>query len=386
MHYIKNIIFVAIVVSIAMFAWYQYQQQIQDQQLAKTKGLIFPHWKNTDIKSIRIQKDKEVILLEKLALDWHLKSPIKDLANKGAVLNYLDSVLSEKVTVLNTTDESSHSSSDKSITGKSDLNQGSSGGDVESVNWSKYGLGVKDSTVRVITLVTSDNTKLQFFISNYSAYDGSFFLRATDDLKLARLLLGGVVWAQLTGKPVSYFRDYSFFHHTGKRPMVLEYRFKGGDYFAFQRGGDYEWQWLKEGQGKGKKLWDFTLSQNKVESYFTGLANVQFNKKDVYDASFTNKKKYGLLKPDMVIRMRFDGVDKKDWVAKLSQKGKLFYVLLSDRDYIFTLSQEQVKALKLNKEKLILPPPPPKPSSSDKEGDGKASLGVGGASSDNLKK
>ena len=321
----KNwILFTAITILTALTAWHQYQQEQTEQKHAQKKDLIFPEWKAGDIKKIRIQSDqKTIILARKGSRSWVLQKPFKDKADSGAVLQWIESVLAEKASPLKK--EDTKEANTKKNTPKIPT------------PWGEYGLSPKDQP-RLIEL-TSTHKQTQLFISRYSAFDGRFFLKQSQQV----LLLGSRAWAQLTDHPANSFRNYNFFNHTNTRPLVLKYQDQN-THFSLQY-KNHTWQWLNT---KNKR---FPLSQSEVEDYIVSLSHVQFQKQNVYPLAQKTQKKYGLLNPAFKLSMTFKD-PKPKWTAHIAKKANKYYAWGEGRDYIFTLPTEQIDTIKLTEQKI----------------------------------
>ena len=301
--------------STAFFAGYQYQQAGQQKQAKEKEDLIFPDWKIQDVQEIQIQSgqvEKKIQLVRTADSLWHLQTPLKDLANTSAVLNWVENVLSEKGTLLKPNELEKNAATENTI------------------NWSEYGL---TDNVRTITL-KSESKKIQLLISHYSAFDGSFFLR-----KNKQLLLGSTAWARLSEQSTDLLRSYQLFN-ISQRPLSLKYQSK--KFRLHVNWKKHSWQWPQATPVEKQ----FALSQSELESYWTVLSKIEFQKTNIYPKTKVNQKKYGLLTPSIQLSLQF-APPIEEWTAKFSKKNNLFYVSISNRNYIFTLKPNQVEQILL---------------------------------------
>ena len=210
--------FFILVIGTAYFAWYQYQQAEQQKQAEAKKDLIFSDWKIQEVQEIQIQSgkaEKNTHLIRAPNSQWHLQTPLKDLASASVVLEWIESVLAEKGTILKLRKSEENTSTDSVI------------------NWSEYGLA---DNVRTIEL-KSKSKNMRLLISHYSAFDGSFFIR-----KGEQLLLGSKAWAQLSEKPIDLFRSYQLLN-IPEHPLSLIYKSKN---FRFHLNWEqHDWKWSK---------------------------------------------------------------------------------------------------------------------------------------------
>lgn len=293
----------------ASFAWYQYQQAEIKKQSEKKKDLIFSDWSASEVQEIQIQNPtkKTIHIIQKPNTLWYLESPLKDLANASAVLDWIQNVLAEKANILKMGD---------------------------TINWSEYGL---IDNVRQVQL-KSKSKNIELKISHYSAFDGSFFLK-----KNKELLLGSTAWASLTEKPIAILRSYQVINRTN-RPLSIRYKSK--EFNATFKWEQHGWQW-SESTPLEKK---FSISEPELEAYWSELSEIKFEEKNIYPKTKAYLKKYDLLKPILQLNMEFP--DNEMWSAKFSKKANLFYVSVSTRDWIFTLKPSTMENILLSEEKI----------------------------------
>ncbi len=329
--WIGQLLFAIITASTVVIAWYQYEQSQKEIQSAEKKDLIFPEWNNQVADKIHIRYGKKTIQLVRGEHSlWRLLSPLKDIADGSAVAKWLDQVFSEKAKILNENSSSAHP---------------------PSIDWSEYGLSSSNKT-REIKITSQSQAKFRLLISDYSAFDGRFFLKKTTD-RLSHLLLGSTAWAGLTQKTTDYFRSYRLLNIT-QRPLSIEYQSK--KFKAHFKREKNTWKWANNNPKK------FPLSQSELEGYVIDLTTAKFKKTNIYPNNLTYRKKYKLFKPTIQIRLNFNKEPLTEnnnpfvWHAKLFKKGKQYYVLVSTRNYIFTLKSEDVEKILLTEKKIQEPP------------------------------
>ena len=106
----------------------------------------------------------------------------------------------------------------------------------------------------------------------------------------------------------------------------------------------YKWKWKGEGEPA------FPLSHSDLESYWTVITNVNFERK-VYPDTESLRKKLKLLPPDIEMELKFK--ENKSWSIKISpEMDGQFYALVSGRNYIFTLKKEQRDKILLTEKKV----------------------------------
>ena len=303
-----NIFYVLIVACTAGFAFYQYKKSEHDQQAEEKKNLIFPNLELAEVQEISLEKAGVDIQLLHQDEGWKLLSPVEDLADVDLVENYLESLLSEKIRIIKDS----------------------------GVDWAEYGLNQNTAVIDIVKKGATDDQKMRLEVSHYSAFDGSFYIR-----KGAQLLLGDTSWASLTQKKGDDFRSYKLLG-VKKHPVSVSYHSKP---FTAQLlwGRGAGWRW------KGERN-RFPLSHSDLESYWSALSNVNFEK-DPHSDTEKLRKRFKLSSPAVELKMEFK--NNKTWSVKISPevKGK-FYAVVSDRNYIFTLNKDHKKDILLNENKI----------------------------------
>ncbi|MDE0118962.1 MAG: DUF4340 domain-containing protein [Bdellovibrionales bacterium] len=337
--WLSRFIYFVIVMGTASFAFYQYRQSQEEKRKEEKQDLVFPSLELSQVKVFSIKKGDTYIYVLNQGGEWRLDSPVKDMADRDLVGDWIESLLSEKV---------------KTIKEKG-------------VDWAEYGL---DQNVNSIEITTVSGTSLKLDISQYSAFDGKFYIRKEESL-----LLGNTSWASLTDKQGDYFRSYKALN-IGEHPVALHYDSKL--FKARLKWDNYNWKWSdsKEGQKKSPAL--FPLSHSELESYWSSFSNISFEK-EVYPNTKGLRSKFKLNKPDIELQLEFKSkgvnlsessesstLEKKEetpgnlkpdqykkWSLKISPeiKGK-FYAMVSTRDYIFTLSKEQRERVLLTEQTI----------------------------------
>ena len=322
-------LYLIFVLGTALFAFYEYRQSQQEQKEELVQSLIFPNLKPMEVQSVTLKAEKpdktdekklrgEVRLFRK-GKAWSLGSPVEDIADRDIVGDWLSTLLSEKVQLLKE----------------------------EGADWAEYGL---DKGAKTIEITTTYEKKLKVNISHYSAFDGSFYIQ-----KEGALLLGGTGWASLTSKKGDYFRSYKLVNETA-HPVFIEYH--SPDFLAHFKWEDHTWKWensqLNTPSTHVKGQGAFPLSQAKLESYWSALKNISFEKETYPDvAGF--KKKFKLDKPITKLRVGFQNGDQGLSVLEIKVGPKIegqFYVSVSNREDIFILSQNRVEELSLTEKKI----------------------------------
>ena len=300
-HWPRRLIYLIVVVGTAGFAFYQYKQSQKEELEEEKKDLIFSSLESSEVQSVSIEKEegKQNIHFFRQNEGWQMDSPVQDIADRDLIGDWLEGLFAEKIKVIKE----------------------------KGVDWTEYGL---DENLKFIEITTRSNKKFKLDISHYSAFDGSIYIRRGEEL-----LLGGTAWAHLADKPWDYFRSYKLLN-IGKHPTGLHYKSKL--FTAHLKWDNYIWKWAEKDSA-------FPLSQSALESYWSFISNVGFEK-EIYPDTEKFKKKFQLLIPDIELNMEFE--ENKSWSVKISSKiGGKFYVLVSTRGYIFTLNKEQ-------KEKVLL--------------------------------
>ena len=299
----RPLIYFVIVAGTAGFAFYQYKQSQKEKQAEEKKDLIFSSLDMSQVQSFSIKRRDESIYLLRQDGAWQMDSPVKDRADRDIVGNWLQSLISQKVQVIKE----------------------------EGVNWAEYGL---DKDVKTIEITTTSDEKLKLNIAYYSAFDGSFYIK-----KEGQLLLGDTSWATLADKDGGYFRSYKLLD-AKDHPISLRYSSKL--FKTHLKWEKYNWKW------EGESI--FPLSQVDLESYWTAITSVSFER-ETYPNTEPLRKKLKLQTPDVEMELNFK--KDKSWSVKISPElDGQFYALISNRSYIFTLNKEQRENILLTERKL----------------------------------
>ena len=152
--------------------------------------------------------------------------------------------------------------------------------------------------------------------------------------KAEKLLLGDTNWSQIIEKDFSHFRSY-YLINKKQHPISLSYR--SVDTHIQLKWKSYEWSWANEGE------LSYPLLNSAIESYWTSLANVLFDK-EVQSYTGSVVKKYKLNKPYIELGLEFG--ENKKWSVKIGPKIKdKHYAKVSNRNFIFSLSESQINQI-----------------------------------------
>lgn len=328
--WLRRLVYCVVVFVTAGFAFYQYKQSQKEILLAEKKDLIFPSLELSQIESFSLEKNDTKVHVFRKAEDWYLDSPVKDIADADLTKDWLENLLTEKIRPLQE----------------------------KGVDWKEYNL---HDRVRALEIKKRSKETLKLRISNYSAFDGKFYIK-----KGEKLLLGNVSWASLTNKDGDYFRSYKLLNKK-EHPTGIVYT---SNLFKTQLKFDhYKWQWdnkdqtslfennFSEGDKKKpeeKSIEDtsslFPLSQSDLESYWSNLLKVNLVKES-YPNTEKFRKKYKLSTPAIELELKFK--ENKSWFVKISPEiNNKFYALISTREYIFALNKDEREKILLT-EKII---------------------------------
>lgn len=302
----RPLIYLLVVMSVSGFAFYQYKKSEKEKVKEEKEALVFPSLQPSEVESISISQEEGSIHLTRKEQNWWMESPVKDLADRESVETWLDTLFTEKIKVIKE----------------------------KGVPWKEYDL---ENPIRSLEISMKSNEKFQLSISKYSAFDGSFYIRRGE-----QLLLGETSWAGIARKQEKDFRSYKLIN-IDLHPISLHYESK--PFSAYLSWHNYNWSWKKE--YKDKK---YPLSKPQLESYWSSLSNIQFEK-EVYPDTEALRKKYKLISLDVQLQMEFE--KNKKWSVQISPEvdGK-FYALVSTRNYIFVLSEVQREKILLTEKKI----------------------------------
>ncbi len=298
------LIYFIIVVSTSGFAFYQYKKSKTEKLVKEKENLVFPSLEPSQVQAVSIQKGNVDIRMFRQDGGWRMSSPVTDIADGDLVGDWLESLFSETVRVIKSA----------------------------GANWEEYGL---DQDLSFVEITTVSDKKVSLNISRYSAFDGSFYIR-----KGSALLLGGTSWASLVEKKRDYFRSYKLFN-IAEHPLTLNYNSKS--FKAHLKWDNHGWQWETENSV-------FPLSHSQLESYWSSLSNISFEKVPYPDTK-SFRAKFKLSEPAFEIRMEFK--NNKSWSVKISPEidGKV-YALVSTRNHIFILRPDQKERILLTEQKI----------------------------------
>lgn len=292
-----RLIYLIVVLMISGFALYEYKTSRQETDEKAEQEKVFPFLTSSQVQKIQIQTTGDNIVLDRKKDIWHLTKPIEDKADDKNVINWLEELLAQKVEIKKKKD----------------------------VDWSEYNL---DKNMNSIELKTDTDKSFKLSVSDYSGFDGSFFIKKENEL-----LLGDTAWAQIIGKDFSHFRSYYLINRK-QHPVFLQYQ--SGNTDIRLKWKNYEWSWAGDETEP-----PYPLLNSAIESYWTTLANVLFDK-EIQPYTSSMVKKYQLNKPTIELKLNFE--KNQEWAVKIGPKIKdKYYVKVSNRDFIFSLSEAQLK-------------------------------------------
>ena len=320
------LIYLVVVTSTVGFAFYQYKQSQKTASEEEKKDRVFS-LTIEEVKSISLRhKEVYIYIVRAKEKGWLMELPLQDIADGDAVGQWIESIISEKVRVI----------TEENKKGKEDSAEG-----LSLAQKAEYGL---DKDVKTVEIKTKTGSLFKINVSHYSAFDGRFYLQ-----RGKHILLGETAWAGLTDKKAEDFRSYKLINE-GKRPTQMSYR--SSSFTTNLLWENYKWQWpstkqTKEAKGTEKKKNTFPLSQSQLESYWTALSNIRMEQ-NTYPNTKKFREQFNLNSPILNIELKFD----KPWSVKVSESEGKFYILPSDRNYIFVLNEQQKKQMLLSKKDI----------------------------------
>ena len=317
------LIYLIVVASTVGFAFYQYKQSQKTASEEEKQDRVFPSLTIKEVKSISLRhKEVYIYIVRAEEKGWLMELPLQDIADGDSVGQWIESILSEKVRVISKEDKK----------GKGDSAEG-----LSLAQKAEYGL---DKDIKTVEIKTKAGDIFKINVSHYSAFDGRFYLQ-----KGKHILLGETAWAGLTDKKAEDFRSYKLINE-GKRPTQMNYR--SSVFTTNLLWENYKWQWPSTKQTKEAKVKNpFPLSQSQLESYWTALSNIRMEQ-NTYPNTKKFREQFNLNSPILNIDLKFDN----PWSVKVSESEGKFYILPSDRNYIFVLNEQQKKQMLLSKKDI----------------------------------
>jgi hypothetical protein len=235
---VKTLVFALIVAGLAAFSLLDYKQFKKDKGLGENEQKVLSLHEG-EVVDIEIKSKKQTVSIKSDHGYWHILEPLKDDADDLAIVSYLNALKEAKVTLL-------------SDDGKKNS---------EPVDWSKYGL---DPGVQ-IEIITDQNKKDRFTVSDTSAYDGSFYVRKGDDL-----FLGDRSLARISDVAVKTLRSHNIWRSQGDiLSAKLHYRYMGQTKDVVLSKGEKDWS--------VEPKFDLPLSQDKVKDWLQAIRDIRAN-------------------------------------------------------------------------------------------------------------
>ena len=219
--------------------------------------------------------------------------------------------------------------------------------------WFGYG---KDRPHR-FTLTSFNGAKKQLLLSDYSAFDGSFYMQLSEGAgdkdesskKEAVLMLGGLEWADLNTTKPGNFRDLKVFSFKGEEDNLksLALTHANATSLMFNRSETGHWA-FSQPASRGTPP---PLSQSDINEWWTTLLSMEFRGDPVYKKTPELLKKYQLEGQNPYTRLIYE-TDKSNIlnISKKNEKDNHHYATITGRDFIFTINSLEVEKMirKLN--------------------------------------
>ena len=291
LNFFRSLGFTFFVIVVSGYTFYEYQKGIQQANLEQVNLVLVKFSKITKIKI----KD---MVLKKHATEWELLEPIKDRVDASKISDWVYSISKTQLKDLKVNDP----------------------------NWKEYYL----DTGHVVSFTTSDGED-SFTVSHKPSFDGKPFVRKGNQLLLAdKTLLD-----EVNNKGMDFFRSKKIVFSYGN-PQKIYYRYKKVFNFMWK---DNQWNLM------GYK---FKLN-NRVNRFWTDLSLLEAHQ-ITGKSSFSNLKKYDLLKPAIEIHLIYDKQSKV--TISMSFQNDMAYILNHNRKYIVQITKEEATKLLLEIEDL----------------------------------
>jgi hypothetical protein len=289
------IILSAAVVLVGGYALYDYRQANPDPEKKQAADNI-SRLKEDQIAKFSIQKDSEIIEVEKKDGLWKMTKPIQDQANQISSRDFVSGVTSEKMIEV--------------------AKEG------EAIDWNAYGF---DHPKAVITLSTADGKTESFSVGNAKNFEGYSFVRQDSTNKV---LVASSTWFAKADKKAGDFRDQRLMRLPNSQITKLIFD-HGKEKFSLDRKENI---WLNFKQMK------IRLDQNKVREILGMLNNTEAIEFVSEKAPAANDlKAWDLQNPSL--RLTAETQDGKSWTAQFSSgKDRIYRVWVSDPQFVLKLS------------------------------------------------
>lgn len=282
-------IFVAIVLLIGGYSFYEYQYGKADDVNEKNTVALFSLYA-PDVSLVKIQKpDQEPLILTKKNDQWMVTGPFEDLADLQLGVSYVVGLVGEK----------------GKLTKKE---QGE-------IQWQDYQL---DQPAYIVEVEDAKGQKESIAISGTQTFDGNYFIRKGSDL-----IVGTAAWQTILSRDFNYFRDKKIFRDPFNIIRV------DGPKFTLEK-QDSGWKIL----GKNMKNYD----SQKIEKLIEAIKDLRANQ-------FVSDGKLGVLGG----RLTASGPEGKTWWVELGpvEKG-LVYAKSSAIEGVFQLTADLAEPLRVS--------------------------------------
>lgn len=292
--------------SVVGYALYEYRKSLNEEEADGDRLPLFSGNFN-EAEEIQISNDKFSLLIKKDKGDWFLKKPIEDFADFEDLSRWFEALQSEKLQLI------------------------SEGSDIR---WNEYHL----TDPSMVEIRFSSGKNITFSVSRKPSFDGNWFVKKDGKLLLAKSSLG----TQVNTKTLDSYRSKKLLHSFG-HPTKVKFQEQGS------RSLEFTWEkskWTYVGGGK-----DFPLDLSYMNTFWTDLNSLK-GIRISGPKSKANIKKFGLLKPFVIVSLDF-GKDRKTRLIRFSQvKEDKVQALVSTRNYILEIPKEDFENILLSKDNI----------------------------------
>lgn len=271
-----TLLLTAAVLGLGSYAYFvEFRGKQQEEEVREQQSTLIP-FSAPDVTEVEISQGETqpLIHLKREGSEWRMLSPLQDLADRSATLNYVSSVLNEKV--------------------KSTVKEGAD------INWEAFGL---HQPIGRVSLKVGDVQKSVEVSGKKNFQDDLYVRRGGED----KLLIGTNIWSDLIKKEAFEFRDKNIFH--GKIDDVTNIKVTPrNSSMAFELNHDGA-QWIL----KDQKL---KLNQGLIRQKLTQISEiraVEFIIETASNATYKELKKYGVLNPEIKVDIQFK--DGRSWTS-----------------------------------------------------------------------
>lgn len=280
-------------------AWNEYNNASKEEDEARRAAMILGWEDESQYLSARLERKDEIIEVVRKDGIWRVTSPVDDLGDDFNIESWFSDMATLK---------------GQKIEAKKDAEG--------HPLWAEYGL---DKNLKSLTVKKVDGTTAVLQFAEYSAYDGSYFLKFNNDV-----WIGEKPWVSVLNKELKHLRERDVYRHK-QDPIGFSFDYPDGTSADFMIQWNEDKKWVFDGHLK-----DLPVSEKDVKDWFGALRKVSVV--DYFDHIDEKgmEKDYNQGRPIVKIKLLLgEGAEELWTISKKKKDRERYYIRLDKSSTIF---------------------------------------------------